>query len=223
MATVTASRHSTVHTVHSIRDLTDSTYVLRMDRHNMSFSPGQYISLGVKDDINMREYSVYSGVHQDFLEVIVKEVEEGHVSKLLHRLAPGQAVRLDGPFGFFTIDRESQDKNSFLFVATGTGISPFHCFALSYPDLDYTLLHGVRTTGECYEHTVFDSDRYIPCVSREESEHFSGRVTEYLKQHPVDPETKCYLCGNCDMIYEAFDILTEQGVPAENLFAEVYF
>ncbi|TVQ25216.1 MAG: oxidoreductase [Spirochaetaceae bacterium] len=223
METATASRHSTTHTVQSVRDLTDSTYVLRMDRHNMSFSPGQYISLGVNDDINMREYSVYSGVDQDFLEVIVKEVDNGHVSKLLRRLKPGQSVRLDGPFGFFTIDPETRQNADFLFVATGTGISPFHCFALSYPELRYTLLHGVRTSEECYDNDVFPADRYTPCISRESSAHFNGRVTEYIRQNPVKPETKCYLCGNCDMIYEAFDILTDQGVPAENLFAEVYF
>jgi ferredoxin--NADP+ reductase len=42
-------------------------------------------------------------------------------------------------------------------------------------------------------------------------------VTDYLREHPADPAWLCYLCGNCDMIYEAFDILRSQ------LFAEVYF
>ncbi len=223
MAAATATRQSTVHTVHSVRNLTDSTYVLRMDRHALVFTPGQYISLGVKDDINMREYSVYSGVDEDFLEVIVKEVEEGYVSKMLHRLTPGQAVRLDGPFGFFTIDASSRRNDSFLFIATGTGISPFHCFALSYPDLDYKVLHGIRTAEECYDRQVFPENRYIPCITRDATDGFHGRVTDYIRANPVAADTKCYLCGNCDMIYEAFDILTEQGVPAENLFAEVYF
>ena len=40
---------------------------------------------------------------------------------------------------------------------------------------------------------------------------------------PVDPRTLCYLCGNCDMIYETFDILKRHGVPPEQLYAEVYF
>lgn len=52
---------------------------------------------------------------------------------------------------------------------------------------------------------------------------FRGRITEYLRAHSVDPESSCYLCGNSDMIYEAFAILRSSGVPRSRLFAEVYF
>ncbi|MGI6756413.1 MAG: hypothetical protein ACOX32_00640 [Bacteroidaceae bacterium] len=52
---------------------------------------------------------------------------------------------------------------------------------------------------------------------------FKGRVTDYLRQNPVNPDTLCYLCGNCDMIHEVFDILEEQGVKSDNIFTEVYF
>lgn len=223
MSSITPTRDRTSYTVHSIRDLSDSAYVLRLDRHGLDFEPGQYISLGVADDINMREYSVYSPVDSEFLEVLIKEVEHGHVSKLLRRLEPGREVRLDGPFGFFTIDERARRERSFLFVGTGTGVSPFHCFAGSYPDLDYTLLHGVRTLEECYDRDAFDPIRHKACLTRDDRGDYRGRVTDYLREHPVAPETYCYLCGNCDMIYEAFDILIGQGVPADQLFAEVYF
>jgi ferredoxin--NADP+ reductase/benzoate/toluate 1,2-dioxygenase reductase subunit len=33
----------------------------------------------------------------------------------------------------------------------------------------------------------------------------------------------CYLCGNCDMIHDVFDILEKQGVNSDNVFTEVYF
>ena len=52
---------------------------------------------------------------------------------------------------------------------------------------------------------------------------FHGRVTDYIQSNPVNKDTLCYLCGNSDMIHDAYDILTEQGVPSENLHAEVYF
>lgn len=217
---------SLTHRVHHVRRLTDSTFVLRVDRHNLVFEPGQYINVGLKGTIAMREYSVYSGSGEDFLEILVKEVEGGLVSKALARLKEGDPVALDGPFGFFTIDAEERERGKFLFVATGTGISPFHCFAKSLPGLDYRLLHGVRTSGEQYDQAVFEGDRYLPCVSREQgaaASGYSGRVTTYLKEHPVDGASLCYLCGNCDMIYEVFDILRSQGVPANHLFAEVYF
>ena len=234
--------------VHEIRNLTESTYVLRLDRRDLEFEPGQYVSVGVKGDIDMREYSIYSPVDADFLEILVKEIDGGHVSRRLRRVRPGDEVEVDGPFGFFTID-EPDRRRPLLFIATGTGISPFHCFAGSYSDLDFRLLHGVRTAGERYDHDAFPSDRLTTCLSRDpqgvaaaahvaraepvadgraavgsaDSSAVAGRVTDYLREHPVDPGTRCYLCGNCDMIYEAFDILKGHGVAPEHLYAEVYF
>lgn len=223
MSSPTVARDKTRYRVHQVRELTASTYVVRLDRHDLEFDPGQYISLGVADDINMREYSVYSPVDCEYLEVLVKEVKQGHVSKLLRRLEQGEEVRLDGPFGFFTIEEQARRESSFLFIATGTGISPFHCFAGSYDGLDYRVVHGVRTQEECYEREAFARDRYISCLTRDERGDYQGRVTDWLRDNPVDPTTMCYLCGNCDMIYEAFDILIGHGVPHDHLFAEVYF
>lgn len=211
------------HRVQSVRRISKTAYVLRVDRKGLTFDPGQYINVGPHGSIAMREYSVYSGVDENFLEILVKEVEGGVVSQALGRLRPGDPVALEGPFGFFVIEPEQREHGKFLFIATGTGISPFHCFAKSYAGLDYRVLHGVRTKSELYDREVFDPKRFLTCISREEGGDYHGRVTDYLRENPVDPESLCYLCGNCDMIYEAFDILRGQGVASEHLFAEVYF
>ena len=211
------------HRVLSVRPISESAYVLRVDRKGLTFEPGQYINVGPYGSIAMREYSVYSGMDEDFLEILVKEVEGGVVSQALKKTNPGDPVALEGPFGFFLIDEEQRKNGKFLFIASGTGISPFHSFAKSYPELDYTLLHGVRRSSELYDREVFDPARFVSCVSREETGDFHGRVTDYLRANPAAPESLCYLCGNCDMIYEAFDILRSQGVSPDHLFAEVYF
>jgi ferredoxin--NADP+ reductase/benzoate/toluate 1,2-dioxygenase reductase subunit len=212
--------------VQEVRFLTESTFVLRFDRNGLEFDPGQYVSVGVRGDINMREYSIYSPVDEPFLEILVKRVDEGHVSRALAQLKAGDELEVDGPFGFFVIGEAERRGREFLFVSTGTGISPFHCFAGSYPDLNYRLLHGIRTREERYEYDDYQGELITTCVSRETCEGpglVPGRVTDYLREHPVSPDTLCYLCGNCDMIYEAFDILKGHGVSPEQLFAEVYF
>ncbi len=208
--------------VHTIRELNDGKSVLRFDRNGLPSQPGQYLSGGPADDIHMREYSVYSSPTDDYLEILIKEVADGYVSRRLHTLQPGDPVRVDGPFGFFTIDEDWRDHR-FVFIATGTGISPFHNFVRSYPGLDYQVLHGVRARSERHEHETFEDGRYVSCISRDTSGDFHGRVTDYLRAHSVDPAARYYLCGNCDMIYEAFDILQDAGVPHNQLFAEVYF
>lgn len=69
----------------------------------------------------------------------------------------------------------------------------------------------------------FSPSRFVSCLSRGQGGDYEGRVTGYLRNHPVDPDRRCYPCGNSDMISEAFAILRDQGVPWQHLFAEVYF
>jgi ferredoxin--NADP+ reductase len=209
--------------VHSIKHLTESTYILRFDRNGMKFNPGQHITLGMSGDKQLREYSVYSPNNVDYLEVLVKEVAEGHVSKRLKKLNPGDPVSVEGPFGFFTLDEKKVATQSFLFIASGTGIAPFHSMVKSYKDIDYTILHGVRHGKEQYASEVYPPDRYIGCTSRDEEGDFHGRVTDYLRKNDIDSNTLVYLCGNYEMIHEVYDILTNKGLSPDNIRTEVYF
>ncbi len=210
------------HAVIDVRELGAGTYILRFERRNLDFEPGQYIHVGPLPGIDRREYSVYSSISDDFLEILVKEVSEGSVSPRLRRLEKGELVDVEGPFGFFRIE-EGDLSRRFLFIATGTGISPFHCLTRSWPEIDFRLIHGVRTSEELYEHTEYDPSRLVTCISREDSGDYNGRVTAWLKENPAPEGCMAYLCGNCDMIYEVYDILGSQGVSADRIHAEVYF
>lgn len=207
----------------SVRKLNDSAYVLRMNRNGLEFKSGQYITLGLGDSLETREYSIYSGVNDDFLEVLIRKVDDGNVSKQLSNVQPGDELNVDGPFGFFCIPEKDLEDQKILLIATGTGISPFHGFVKSYPNLDYTLIHGIAHMDDAFEKETYDKQRYISCCSQEKAGDFQGRLTEYLKTYSLEKGTKCYLCGNCNMIYDAFDILTKKGVSATDLHAEVYF
>jgi ferredoxin--NADP+ reductase/benzoate/toluate 1,2-dioxygenase reductase subunit len=212
-----------LHQVISIRNLTDSAYVVRMSRRGLQFRAGQHILLGKAGSIHNREYSVYSGENDDFFEVLIKEVDEGLVSKQLKRLKRGELVQIEGPLGFFTIPADLVGSAKFLFIGTGTGIAPFHSFVKSYPNIDYRLLHGVRFGNEAYDKTDYDATRHILCTSGDKTGNFHGRVTKWLTENEVSPDTHCYLCGNFNMIHEAFEILEKKGVPPSNVHAEVYF
>jgi ferredoxin--NADP+ reductase/benzoate/toluate 1,2-dioxygenase reductase subunit len=206
-----------------IRHLTPSTYVLRIERGGMEFSAGQYISLGLPGTSEKREYSIYSGTPDEYLEVLVKEIDEGIVSRQLKLLQPGAKAEMDGPFGFFTIGTEQRNGSKLVFIASGTGIAPFHSFINSYPSLNYTLIHGVRYGDEAYESETYDPGRYILCTSRDDRGHHRGRITGYLEQNPPGTDADYYLCGNSNMIHDVYDILKDQGVEAGKIHAEVYF
>ena len=215
------------HRLVAVRTLSASAYVLRLERGGLAFEPGQYVTLGLAGSTARREYSVYSGGRDPFLEVLIKQVEGGSVSRQLVRLPPGAMLDCDGPFGYFTIPPARRGA-ALLFIASGTGIAPFRSFARSYPSLNYRLLHGVRAVTERYDSTQYPPHRYLSCLSRVAAADaprgsYRGRVTDYLRDHPVAPGTACYLCGNSEMIFAAFDILKQQGIPGADLFAEVYF
>lgn len=213
-----------------VRNLTDSTYVLRIERNGFEFVPGQCVNIGLTADAVNREYSTYSGVNDKYMEFLIKEVEGGIVSPALRKLKKGDKVSVDGAYGLFVIPKP-EAKQKYLFVGSGTGIAPFHSFVRSYPGLDYQILHGIRTLAERYDLKDYDEKRYVACVSRESNTGpqsqgdtvFYGRVTGYLRKHPVGPKTVCYLCGNSEMISEVYEILREQGVGGSNIITEVFF
>ena len=223
---ITQTVRTRAHRVLGNRDVSDSVFVLRLERGDLAFQPGQWINLGRAGSLQRREYSIYSPPSADFLEVLVKEVEGGAVSRDLRRCRAGDALEVDGPHGSFCIDPGVSGR--FLFVGTGTGISPFHCLVLSHAGLDYELLHGVRSPRELYDHEAFDSKRFVACISGSghsagEMRLHPGRVTSFLSKNPVEPTRLCYLCGNSDMIYECYAILRGFGVAPSRIFAEVYF
>lgn len=211
------------HKIISIRELTNSAFVVRLERNNFEFQTGQFMMLNIPGTDAKREYSVYSGEADDFLEVLVREVEGGKVSGRLKKLKPATEIEIEGPFGFFKFNPEKFSSKKFLFVATGTGISPFHSFIRTYPNLNYRLIHGVRLKQEAYDHADYKKEKITLCLSGDTAGDFSGRVTDYLNTFEIDNETNCFLCGNSEMIYEVFDILTEKGIPVSNIYSEVYF
>lgn len=218
-----AQNNEAQYTIREVRYLTETTFVLQFNRNGMEFKPGQHLTLGVAGDTQLREYSIYSPNNVDYLEVLIREVEEGVVSKRLKKMQPGMVVNVEGPFGFFTLDEEKLKSHKVLFIATGTGIAPFHSMVKSLPEFDYKILHGIRYGEERYEAREYPEGKYIACTSRDLEGNFHGRVTDYLNQNDVDSNTLVYLCGNYEMIHAVYDILTNKGMSPDNIRTEVYF
>ncbi len=211
------------HTVLEVINITPETFLIRLDRKNLKFEPGQYVIIRIPDQNKGREYSIYSATTDDYLDFLVREIPSGDFSRYLRHLIPGSELDVEGPKGYFILNEPSRKGQSSLFIASGTGISPFHSYVKSYPDLNYSVLHGVHFADEAYGRDTFDPKRFVLCTSRRDEGDFFGRVTYYLKHNPVPADTICYLCGNSDMIEEVTMILEKQGLPPENIRTEVFF
>ncbi len=211
------------HTVQQIINLTPETFILRLNRGNFQFEPGQYVIIRIPGENKGREYSIYSGINDEYLDFLVREIPEGNFSRYLRHLLPGSELDVEGPKGYFILDKKTKQGHKALFIATGTGISPFHSYARSYPELHLKVLHGVHFEDEAYGRDSFEPQNHVLCTSRTDKGDYFGRVTYYLKKTELDTEAIYYLCGNSSMIDEVTTILENEGIPAGHIRTEVFF
>ncbi len=207
-----------------IKNLTESTYILRIEKSDFQFKAGQYLVLNIPGEHNGREYSIYSSEDAPYIDLLIKEVDNGETSKELKHLKIGTKVEIAGPFGFFVLrDIKPSEIPHFTFVATGTGVSPFHSIILSNRDLDFELIHGVRYGYEAYDSKDYANDRYKLCTSRGQGANYFGRVTQYLKDKGINTKSIYYICGNSGMVNEVTEYLEQKGIIPENIHTEVFF
>lgn len=204
-----------------IRHLTESTFVLRLERNNFDFKAGQYLVLNIPGENNAREYSIYSPEDAPYLELLIKEIIPGDLSGKLKSLKLETQLELSGPFGFFIL--REQMNSRFIFVATGTGISPFHSMILSNPGLNYRIIHGIQLKKEAYDQKDYPEGSYFSCTSRSQDGDYPGRVTSFLRENAIQKNAYYYLCGNSEMVNEVTEILESAGIPPEQIRTEVFF
>lgn len=211
------------HQVLDVAWLVPGTIRLRFTREKLDFQPGQYLLVGVPGG-DLREYSIFSRPSDPWLEILVRVIPEGLVSSQLARLVSGDRIAVRGPQGGFLLPSDPYN-GSYLLVATGTGIAPFHAMVGTYPELEYQLYHGVRYATECYVRHAFAPERCHACLSREDAGagDYAGRVTQVLYDVALRVDTACYLCGSCDMIYDMFALLQTKGIPRGQIHAETYY
>lgn len=209
--------------IQKIEHLAENTFLVRADRPSVPIKAGQCFNVGIPGDGVNREYSMYSGANDDYIEFLIRRVEGGCVSPRLEKLKPGDRLEIDGPYGEFCLKGPIDVHRHHLFLATGTGIAPFHSFFKTFPKLNFTILHGVRYPEETYHATDYPEGRYIPCITRNSRGRACSRLTDYLEGFSVSPDSAVYLCGNRNMIVDAFEMLRNKGISGDNLFTEVFF
>ncbi len=211
------------HKVTAIKHLTKDAFIISFERKNKTFKAGQHIRIKLPQYSSFRVYTIYSGTNSRYFEVLVKEVEDGVLTPKLKHLKINDYVHIEGPSGHFCLDQEDINKTKYLFLASGTGISPFHSFTQSFPDLNYHIIHGVRYIEDAYEKEHYPKDKITICTTGDNSGGYHGRLTQYLHDSKIDLDQKVYLCGSSAMINDAIEILKKKGFQLSQIFIESYY
>lgn len=208
----------------SVSQLSTSIFIIRLERKSLKFRAGQHIGVGPAESNYTREYSVYSAESDDYIEILVKEVINGFITPLLKNTKAGDFLQVEEPRGYFSLPLNRKPEDHYLFIATGTGISPFHSFIKSYPDLNYTLFHGIASIDEACEPHSYKKESLYLCSSREQHQKaFNGRVTTLLQTFSLENISRIYLCGNVNMINDAYALLDKRKYSINQIHSEVYF
>jgi len=207
----------------SNRKLTDETFVLRTERPDVEILAGQCFSVGTKNLAINREYSMYSAAKDPFVDFLIRKVDDGAVSTALHQLLPGDEVQIGGPYGQFCLNESLMPTKKYVFIASGTGIAPFHSFFQTYPKMNFELHHGVRHSYEKYDHTSYPIGTYSPYVSRPSEGEIGAYVTSAIQTRSLGEDEVFYLCGNRQMITDCISILREKGIHGDSIFTETFF
>lgn len=200
--------------------------------NKIEYKAGQFVML--KAEVNNkklgRAYSVASINNDEYIEITFKVC--GEFTNYLNTLKEGDKIICQGPFGHFTLDKNTNKKITL--IATGTGITPIRSILRELYKNNkmsefekITLVYGSRylNTLNYNEEFVtmnvqFDNFEYIPILSREEKwDGKKGHVQSVVKEI-IDKETTYYICGLPIMAEEVYKILIEEGVEKKNIIVE---
>jgi ferredoxin-NADP reductase len=209
----------------------------------LEFTPGQFITFHWEEEpgkLIQRSYSIATIPGEtNAIEIAVSPFEGGAGTRLLFGLQPGDKIQTTGPFGRLTLREERPER--YILVATGTGITPYRSMLpelakrINETKLKTVVLLGVQSHqdllyGEDFlrfatEHSNFDfyayySRRWPDKLAAHERK---GHVQAAFPELHLSPSTDIvYLCGNPNMIDDAFIKLREIGFETAQVRREKY-
>lgn len=193
----------------------------------LAFLPGQYLELAQPDPVIWRPFSIASPPEQSTLVLLIRTGETAF-SEFVRNLAAGDAVRCRGPQGRFTY---RPSPRSVAFLASGTGLAPFHsvltskAFSEHHPKQVVLFQRAGRPSSLLYAKqlsAMADLD-WRPTVLEAEPG-WNGHVGPVRQQlaawAPRWEAWDFYLCGKPAWVDELRRFLLTCGVPATQIFTE---
>ncbi|HEH9417909.1 TPA: hybrid-cluster NAD(P)-dependent oxidoreductase [Aeromonas sobria] len=196
---------------------------------------GQCITLHTEIDgqPECRAYTLSSSPQDSCWQVTIKEV--GRVSRHLHQtLQVADQIRADGPFGDFNLTALPCERP--LLLSAGSGITPMWAMLrdelAKRPDANIRFIHSARSPAD----VIFADElaalaeahpgvRHALILELASSDHpWVGRLSpDMLRELAPDlHERHVYLCGPAPYMAAISTMLTELGLPPEQLHQESF-
>ncbi|MFH0964394.1 MAG: FAD-binding oxidoreductase [Planctomycetota bacterium] len=231
--------------VERVRDLTYDVREFRLvlvDPHEIPFRAGQYVNFvippyGDSPEPVYRAYSMSSPPGaKAALEFLIRRVPQGIATTFLFdHLREGDPLRINGPYGEFTLRPTDADV---VMIAGSTGIAPIKSIlddmAQANSPRKVTLFFGVLELRDLfYRDVLLDIQKklpnltFIPALSRKAPQDNwdgeTGLITDVLsRQVPGPSSAEAYLCGSPGMIDASIRVLHEKGITDDRIFFDKF-
>lgn len=214
----------------------------------LEYKPGQYLTviLDIEGKEVRRSYSLCTSPYMDsYPGITVKRVKGGLVSNYLNeQLRPGKTLEIMKPQGNFTIDFHSKNKNHFVLIAAGSGITPImgimKSVLINEPNSKVTLLYCSRSEEQIiFKEEIekleerFEGRCLVIHNLTQPSESWTGlkgridkdKILDVLSSvnHGELTATKYFLCGPEGLMDLAEETLKSQGVFESDIHRESFY
>jgi ferredoxin-NADP reductase len=217
----------------------------RTDGAPFQFDPGQWVNLVLPLPAGeiKRAYSIASApvAGSPRFELAITQVEGGPGSQYLHAMNEGETLRAIGPQGLFTRGKDASLPS--LFIATGTGLTPFRSmmqaaltagegaplWVLFGARYEEDILYGDELSRWAREHPHV---RYEVTLSKATSgwtgrrgyvQHHASELVRDLRALGGGADPHAYICGLDRMVGSVKDLLrNELGLPRKHVHTERY-
>lgn len=204
------------------------------------FTAGHYINIKktLTGEELRRAYSICSAPNSGELRIAVKAVDNGTFSVFACTiLKEGDTLEVSKPEGKFVLETAETNKNNYLGIAAGSGITPVMAMIKATlteePNSTFTLIYGNKTAAD----TIFKAEidallvaypttfkvQYV--VSREEQKDaLLGRIdkTNIISTIKNIAFDSAFLCGPETMISTVKETLLENGMTESNIHFELF-
>ncbi len=236
-------------TIKEIKKETQNSVSILLDvpsklKNEFQFIAGQYITIKttIAGEEIRRAYSICSTPNSGELRIAIKTIDNGTFSVYACTiLKEGAILEVSKPEGKFILETSSNNKNNYLGIAAGSGITPVMAMIKATlneePKSTFTLIYGNKTEAD----TIFKNEidnlkskfstqfniQYV--YSREQnSEALFGRIDTGNINFVVKNKFKnltfdtAFLCGPEEMITTAKKALIENGLSENNIHFELF-
>jgi len=223
-------------TVVSSRRLTPQTYSIMLKKpRGFSFRPTQFTFLSLKTErgLDVRPMSIATSPTRPNLEYAVRSGDSSF-KRAFASLRPGDAVGVQGPFGHFVL---VEDRPAIL-IAGGIGITPLKGMAEYASDkklpMPVRLIYSNRSQEEtAYRAELEDLEKRNPRFRVDHTltgnvpkgwKGSVGRIGEgHLRKATEGLDRPVfYVCGKPSMVGAILSLLSNSGVPEEDMMVEVF-